>query len=159
MQNDVRQKLHVLIAEEKNIFLAYLFGSQVTDDIGPMSDYDIGILVVEGIDVASLRASFLHELSLVLGTDHIDLVLLNQAPLDLAHAIIAEGIVLFQRDTTTRVEYEAQVMSRYSDYLPVLRSLNADIVGGERYAKRIYRYREALRRTERTLGEIRASQK
>lgn len=159
MQNDIRQKLHVLIAKEKEILLAYLFGSQVTGNIGQMSDYDFGILVDEGVDVTTLRARFLHELSLTLGIDCIDLVILNQAPLDLAHSIIAGGIVLYQLDTATRVEYEARVMSRYGDYLPVLRSMNADIVGGERHAKRIQRYREALRRTERTLSEIRTSQK
>ena len=159
MDDAIRKKLQILFAEKEHISLAYLFGSQVTGNVGPMSDYDIGILVDAGIDLASLRASVMHELALALGTDHVDLVILNQAPLDLAHAIIAGGIVVYQRDVATRVEYEAQVMSRYGDYLPVLRSLNADIVRGERYAKRIQRYREALRRTERTLGEIRAAQK
>jgi predicted nucleotidyltransferase len=159
MENDIRKRLHVLFASEVHISLAYLFGSQVTGDVGPMSDYDFGILVDPDVDLASLRARVMHELTLVLGTDRVDIVPLNQAPLALAHAIMAEGVVLYQRDTATRVEYEAEVMSRYGDYLPVMRSMNADIVRGDRNTKRIQRYREALRRTERTLSEIKAAQK
>ena len=159
MDKDIQKKLQALFAGEENISLAYLFGSQVTGKVGPMSDYDFGILVTLGADLASLRARVLHKIIMALGTEAVDLVILNQSPLDLAHAIMAGGSVLYQRDMATRVEYEAQVMSRYGDYLPVLRSLNADIVRGERNAKRIQRYREALRRTERTLSEIRATQK
>jgi predicted nucleotidyltransferase len=153
------ERLQALFTEKENISLAYLFGSQVTGNTGSMSDYDFGILVDSGVDIASLRASLMHELTLALGTDRVDIVFLNRAPLDLAYAIVAGGVVLYQRDIATRVEYEAQVMSRYGDYLPVLRSLNADIVRGDRDANRVQRYREALRRTERTLGEIRAAQK
>jgi predicted nucleotidyltransferase len=134
MEYDIRKRLHVLFASEVHISLAYLFGSQVTGDVGPMSNYDFGILVDSGADLASLRASLMHEITRVVGTDHVDLVILNHAPLDLAHAIVVEGVILYQRDTAIRVEYEAEVMSRYGDYLPVLRSLNADIVRGDRNA-------------------------
>jgi predicted nucleotidyltransferase len=155
MEQDIRKKLLSLFANEASISLVYLFGSQVTGNIGPMSDYDFGILVTRDADITYLRAHIMYEITLVVGSDHVDL----HAPIDLAHAIVAEGVVLYQRDTVTRVEYEAGVMSRYGDYLPVLRSLNADIVRGDRNAKRVQRYRETLRRTERTLGEIRAAQK
>jgi hypothetical protein len=84
--------------------------------------------------------------------------MLNRAPVELAYAVIAQGKLLYERDIATREEYEADVMSRYGDYLPVLRAQRDDILRGEGYAHRIYRYRAALGRTERTLGEIAATQ-
>jgi len=158
MDKDIQKKLQALFAGEENISLAYLFGSQVTGKVGPMSDYDFGILVDSGADIASLRASVMHKITMALGTAHVDLVILNQSPLDLAHAIMAGGIILYQRDTATRVEYEAQVMSRYGDYLPVLRAQRADLLRGGNHAARIQWHREAFGRTLRTLGEIRAPQ-
>jgi hypothetical protein len=49
-----------------------------------------------------------------------DIVVLNAAPVELASAIIAQGKRLYERDVFTRVEFEADTMSRYGDYLPVL---------------------------------------
>jgi hypothetical protein len=46
------------------------------------------------------------------------------------------------------------VMSRYGDYLPVLRALREDVLRGEQDGTRVRRYRAALERTERTLGQI-----
>ena len=155
----LKSHLNELIARHHEVSLVYLFGSQVTGNVGPMSDYDFGILADPGSDPGTLRAILTHEMTLAVGSSRVDVVLLHHAPLDLAYAIMAGGIVLYQRDTATRVEYEAQTMSRYGDYLPVLRSLNADIVRGDRNANRVQRYRETLRRTERTLSEIRAAQR
>ena len=56
----------------------------------------------------------------------------------------------------TRVEYEAHVLSRYGDYLPVLRAQRDDILQRDKHAHRVQRYRAALGRTERTLGQIAA---
>ena len=118
----------------EGVSLIYLFGSQLTGTVGPMSDTDLGILVDRDIDGQAIRARFAHELSCILKTDRIDVVLLNQAPIELAYAIIAQGHVLYQRDLATRVEYEADVMSRYGDYLPVLRSFWDDILKEDQHA-------------------------
>jgi hypothetical protein len=81
-------------------------------------------------------------------------VVLNHAPVELAYAVIAQGEVAFEQDIATRVEYEATILSRYGDYLPVLRALRDDILRGDDYAHRVRRYRSAVGRTERTLGQI-----
>ena len=119
-----------------------------------MSDIDFGILVDDSIPLAHLQAQIAHELCVVLGVERVDVVMLNHAPIELAYAVIDQGVLLHQRDLITRVEYEANVMSLYGDYLPILRMQRQDILKGGKDERRIQRYREALGRTERTLGQI-----
>ncbi len=137
--------------------LVYLFGSQVGGNTGPQSDYDLGVLINQATDVSRIRDWFTREVGRALEADRIDVVLLNKAPVELAYSIIAQGVVLYQHDLVTRVEYEAQIMSRYGDYLPVLRAQRDDILRGDEHGARVQRYREAIGRTERALSEITAA--
>lgn len=89
----------------------------------------------------------------------VDVILLRDAPIELAYAAIARGICIYQRDTLTRVEFEADVMSRYGDYLPVLQAQKRAILEEFGNDRQVQRYREALRRTEQALEQIRAAQK
>jgi predicted nucleotidyltransferase len=153
----LKDKLPDVLPNLKEVSLVYLFGSRVEGRLGSMSDYDLGVLVDRTAHEAQVHARLTHKLACALGADRIDVVLLNRAPIELAYAIIAQGEVLYQRDVAVRVEYEAQVMNRYGDYLPVLRAQRDDIVRREDDGTRIHRYRAALGRTERTLGEIGAA--
>ena len=147
------------LTEVSEVNLAYLFGSQVEGDVGPLSDYDLGVLLDHATPWPQIRGQLNHSLIDVLDTARIDLVLLNEAPVELAYAVIAQGKLLYQRDVATRVEYEARVMSLYGDYLPILRAQRRDILRGQGHGTRVQRYRAALGRTERTLSEVRSTQK
>jgi predicted nucleotidyltransferase len=154
-----RDKLRDVLAHIPEVRLAYLFGSQVDGPVGPLSDYDLGVLTERSQDAPQLRARLCQYLARAIETDQIDVVLLDRAPIELAYAIIAHGEVLYERDAATRVEYEAQVMGLYGDYLPVLRAQRHDILEeGGGHASRVQRHRAALGRTERTIGQIRAAQ-
>ena len=154
----LKDTLPTILASLKGVRLVYLFGSQVGGSPGPMSDYDLGVLLDPAVDGRHVQARLAHEIACALGTDRVDVVLLNQAPIELAYAVMAEGTLLYEQDVATRVEYEANVLSRYGDYLPVLRAQRRDILQGEDHAHRVQRYRVALGRTERTLGQIAATQ-
>jgi predicted nucleotidyltransferase len=140
-----------------DIQLAYLFGSRVSGDVGALSDYDVAILLDRTADGPAVRSQLAHEVAQSLDSERVDVVLLNRAPIELAYAVIASGQLLYQRDVATRVEYEADVLSRYGDYLPVLRAQRSALLGETGNDQRVQRYRETLRRTERTLGEIKAA--
>jgi predicted nucleotidyltransferase len=155
---DLRERLAKLAADFPEVSLVYLFGSQVTGRTGPLSDYDLGVLTDREGESPPRRAALEHALAALLNTERLDVVWLTQAPVELAFAVISEGRLLYERDAADRVEYEARVMSRYFDYLPVLRAQRAEILAGGESGVRIQRYREALGRTERTLREIRAAQ-
>jgi len=109
------------------VHLAYLFGSRASGDTTPESDYDFGVLVEEGSD-AACRHEMAHELGQVVGHSGVDVVVLNKAPIELAFNVIATGRLLYERDMVTCVEFEAKTMSRYGDYLPVLRQQREDIM-------------------------------
>jgi predicted nucleotidyltransferase len=135
------------------IALLYFFGSRVNGKVGMMSDYDLAIMVDGQVDNLEIQARLTHALVMNLGIDRVDVVLLKDAPIELAYHIIAEGQVIYQRDLATRVEYEAQVLGLYGDYLPTLRAQRANILQGENDEYRIQRYREALGRIKRTIGQ------
>jgi len=52
----------------------------------------------------------------------VDLVILNDAPIELKYKVIATGKVIFQKNSIVRTEFEADTLSQYFDYLPVLRA-------------------------------------
>ena len=153
----LKNELAVILPGLDGVSLVYLFGSQVEGRLGPMSDYDLAVLVDRTVDGRRIQARLAHELARALQTDRVDVVLLNRAPVELAYAIVAQGHLLHEQDVATRVEYEAKVMGRYGDLLPVLRAQRDDILRGEDHDARVRRYRAALGRTERTLGQTGAA--
>jgi predicted nucleotidyltransferase len=155
----LKDKLSTILTSLEAVRMVYLFGSRVENNVGPMSDFDVAVLVDRAADGPRPRARLAHELARVLGTDQVDVVLLNRASIELAYAVIAQGKVLYEEDLATRVEYEATVLSRYGDYLPVLRRQRSDILQEDDYERRVRRYRVMLRRTERTLGQVEAAQR
>lgn len=155
---DLKEKLYSLAQSYPTILLAYLFGSRVRGKIGPLSDFDFAILLERGSQNHVLQAQLHHDLNVLVATYRVDVVWLPWAPIELQHAILAEGICFFKKDLAVKVEYEAYVMGRYGDYLPVLRAQKAAIMQEGRREKRIQWYRAALNRTERTLEQIRAAQ-
>lgn len=160
--------IQAIVNEQPAIQLVYLFGSRVEGRIGPASDYDFALLVEYGADGPGVRAAFAHAIArLLVGTgresapvapERIDVILLHRAPIELVYHIIAQGTCLYKRTETTRIEYEATVLSRYGDYLPILRQHRKELQQKEeRNEKRIQRYRTALERTQRTLAEVGAA--
>ncbi len=144
--------LPAILADFPGISLVYLFGSQVTGQVGPMSDYDLAIVDESGTDDLTIQAQFQYALAKLLNTDRVDVVLLNRIPIELAFHIIADGKLLYQRDVATRVEVEADILGKHGDYLPVIEFFRQQTPQGDAHGKRVQRYREALERTRRTLG-------
>lgn len=136
--------------------LLYLFGSRADGSAGPYSDYDFAVLLDRQPEKATLRCNLASELCWQLETSRVDLVLLQDAPIELAFAVISQGEILYERDVNTRVEFEARIMGLYYDALPFLRRTRQEIIEESSHAARVQRYREALGRTEGTLGQIRA---
>lgn len=66
------------------------------------------------------------DLSIILGTDGIDLVVLNEAPPGLGYRVIKEGELLFLRDEAKNrlVEFKVRVLDRYFDFQPVQRMMS-----------------------------------
>jgi predicted nucleotidyltransferase len=111
----------------REVLLAYLFGSRARGPADAASDYDLGLLLRPGTAPDS-RYAIAHELAALLGAEKVDVVLLREAPVELAYNVIAEGRLVYERDLAERVEFEADLMSRYCDFLPVLRRQREDVL-------------------------------
>ncbi|WP_119842898.1 type VII toxin-antitoxin system MntA family adenylyltransferase antitoxin [Salinibacter ruber] len=149
------QRLQALFSEKASVRLAYVFGSQVQGNTGPLSDLDVAVLVTGACrdTPTACRARLAHKVRSCAGLDEVDLVLLSQAPIELAYHVIADGERVYEANRATRVEYEAYVLGRHGDFLPILRARREQILS-ESTNHRIQRYREALGRTERTLTAL-----
>ena len=55
-----------------------------------------------------------------LGTNSIDLVILNQAPPLLYHRVLRDGVRIVSRDLRATTTREARAISRYCDFIPQL---------------------------------------
>lgn len=134
--------------------MLYRFGSRVDGTAGPQSDFDFAVVLDRDADSAAVRSGLASELARQTGSNRIDLVLLENAPIELAFAVISKGEILYERDVKTRVEFEARIMSLYSDALPFLKMVRNDIIEENGHAARVQRYRKALGRTQGTIGQI-----
>lgn len=157
-QREIIKSLHSFFSDKKNepcIDLAYIFGSRADGKVGPISDYDIAVLYAK-LHAPGLRYELAHKLKKKLMTDRVDLLVLNDAPIELRYAVIVSGIVVYEVNVNTRVEYEALTLSIYGDFLYVLRNQREDILKEGNDETGIQRYRAALGKTQRLLEEIRA---
>ncbi len=93
------------------VSLIYLFGSQVDGQVGPLSDYDFGVLIDHPESGPYARSRLSLALSHGIGADRIDIVLLDRVPIELAYRVISHGELLYQRDNAERIEYEARLMA------------------------------------------------
>ena len=154
-------KLRSFFAETRSQFpvgLAYLFGSQATGQAGARSDYDVAVLFDGNVSTDD-RYVLTHQLTDLLDTG-VDLVDLARAPIELVYNVIATGQILYEKDRTTRVEFEARALGLYFDQLPILRAERRALLEETRedYDAGVERYRTALRATERMLAQTRAAQ-
>ncbi len=157
MKQELINKLGSFFESEKKepyIQLAYLFGSRAGSTEGPISDYDIAVLFSKApLHEATYRMAY--KLVTLLKTERVDLVVLNRAPIELRYAVITTGIVVYEVNAAMRVEFEAATLSRYGDYLPILRRQRQEIIKELPNEAGIQRHRTALGKTERMLKKIR----
>jgi len=116
-------KIKKAINKKKEIFFAYLFGSQVEGKVGKLSDIDIAVYLDPKISEEKrfdLKLKILEELAKNLKTENIDLVILNDAPPLLAHRILKEGVLIFSKDEKERISYEVRAVLEYLDFKPLL---------------------------------------
>jgi hypothetical protein len=124
-----RIKLPVQELERLKVGLVYLFGSQALEIESPLSDVDIGIVFFDRkfLDDFRMRKKTYTELYDIFADTssptlegELDIVFLQQTPLDFQHDVIVKGKVLYQRNPKFRVDYEEQVLDAYLDFKPVI---------------------------------------
>lgn len=103
-----------LLAQNPHVKVAYLFGSCARGDVGPLSDVDIAVLLDGRVSPFDFRLRMSASLAQELGTEHFDLVTLNDSPLLLKYEVVRGGRVI-KEDKKRRVTFETGVLSEYLD--------------------------------------------
>jgi len=112
------EEVKVFIKGQERVRVAYLFGSYAKGKAGPLSDFDIAVLLDGCLDAREsfdLRLRLINGISSILKTDKVDVVVMNDAPLLLNYNIIKEGGILDSKDELERVMFETHILSRYLD--------------------------------------------
>lgn len=75
---------------------------------------------IEPEQILPERLRLMGDLSIILGRDDIDIVVLNEAPPALGYRVIKDGQLIYTRDGTKsqRIDYQVRIMKQYFDYLP-----------------------------------------
>jgi len=117
---DLEQRLaglgHAIAAATQDIEFAYVFGSVAARSQTPRSDIDVAIYVSDGADAHAARLDVAHAAAKCLGTDAIDVVPLNRAPISLAGRVPASRRVVLDRVPFARHRYESLVARMFQDF-------------------------------------------
>lgn len=118
MNENELQSLIQIFKNYPEIKVVYLFGSKALDYDGPLSDYDFALYFDEK-DTKKMfdaKLELFDHLSRCLGTDKIDIVILNttEAP-ELKYQIIKYGQVLYEEEPY-RIIIEPKILNEYFDF-------------------------------------------
>ncbi len=111
--------LPVFNKHESNVLFAYLFGSSVRNNTFPLSDVDIAVFLYKQKEESyfGIKCSLYVDFCRVLKRNDVDVVVLNNpANIILFDKIIREGIVLVDRDSDLRDEYEQIIIHQAIDF-------------------------------------------
>lgn len=100
------------------IKLVYLFGSSVDGSMGPLSDIDFAFYVDEKDTkkIYDIKFGLMDKLSRELGTDKIDIVMLNTAKApELKYSVISEGKLIYEKEPY-KILVEPKILSEYFDF-------------------------------------------
>ncbi len=99
-----------------SIRFAYLFGSLARGTALPFSDVDIAVYVDEFADVVTMRLDLYERLVDCLGSDRVDVVVLNTAPLTLKARVVRCNRILVDLYPSDRHAFESLVLREYYDF-------------------------------------------
>jgi predicted nucleotidyltransferase len=115
--------------DRPGVAAVYLFGSVAKGTSRPESDVDIGVLYQAPPARTLMAQPFSEEAELTERlTSPAQLVVMNQAPVDLVHRILRDGILVLERDRSRRIAFEVRARNEYFDLLPVLREYRKQAV-------------------------------
>ena len=106
------------------VVFAYLFGGLAKNrGRHPMSDVDIAIYLVNSHYVARTKLAVVGRLAAILGTEEIDLVILNTSPPTLTMNVLRHKRLLADKDPSRRHAFESLAFRKYFDFQPFERRL------------------------------------
>jgi hypothetical protein len=115
-------KIKEVAEKDREVLFAYLYGSSVMKSPPFDSDVDVAFYLMPSDMKSYVRKEEELTSALIakLHNDKIDLRILNTLPFLLQYNIVKEGIPIFVRDESERVDFEIRVMNRFFELKPYL---------------------------------------
>ncbi len=116
--------------DRDGVVAAMLIGSQARGEAGPLSDVDVGVWHRPGLDPQArlqLRLRLADVAARALGTDEVDIAMLNDATPLMRHRAIRDGHRLVERDRDERVRLETRAILDYLDTAPLRAELGRGV--------------------------------
>jgi predicted nucleotidyltransferase len=98
------------------VVFAYLFGGAGRNDLKPLSDVDVAVYLDETANPVDGRLEVVGAVTSHLGTDEVDVVVLNTAPTALAGRILGSRRVILDREPFRRHRFESQALREFLDF-------------------------------------------
>ncbi len=122
MSNHIKKQLtHYFQEHPDGIACVYLFGSQARRQSRPASDVDVAVLykneVPGGFDGFGIPLA--GELEKLISKP-VDVIVLNNANVDLIHKVLRDGNIIFESDRDIRIQFEVKSRNAYFDLKPYL---------------------------------------
>jgi len=114
--DQIIEKLKEFFKSQKDVKLAYLFGSAAKGKVGKLSDIDIAVLLDERLskkDHFHLELELIGRITSLLKINTIDLVVMNESTI-LMNFNIIKGILLKGEDSV-KIKVESGILSQYLD--------------------------------------------
>jgi predicted nucleotidyltransferase len=115
--DDSRIKSSIENLNKYPIVFAYLFGSQAKGQSTTLSDIDLAVFIDRKISKSErfdIRLRLTNDLSAIAGTK-VDLIVMNDIPIQLAYEIIKYGKAILCKDRDAMIDAEIEILSKYLD--------------------------------------------
>lgn len=132
-------RITAVLVVRPEILEAYLFGSRARGEGQAHSDIDIAVFIDEGqIEPGPFgyRSELTSALMSGLGTNAVDVVVLNRAPPLVYHRVLRDGSRLLSRDLRATTVREGRALSRHCDFAPHLAKIDAILGARSRFSER-----------------------
>lgn len=104
--------------KQRDVRLAYIFGSVARGRASKISDIDIGVLLAPTLSESErfkLQLRIITDLMAMLKTKKVDVVVMNEAPLILNYEIIKANRAIFVRSESQKIDFEQRITCAYLD--------------------------------------------
>jgi predicted nucleotidyltransferase len=144
LPSDIGRRIEALAAawaRDDDVAAVYLFGSRATGAAHSRSDVDLAVVLEARFDATGLlrkRLELTDDACRRLGTEAVDVIVLEDAPSVLGHRILRSGRVIADRHPGRRVWVAETVLRRYLDEARLREALDrglAERVRGGRFAR------------------------
>jgi predicted nucleotidyltransferase len=130
---DLDERIDALVeawSGDPDLAAIYLFGSRAGAAARPWSDVDLAVALREGLDADARwqkRLALLGDACQRLGTDAVDLIVLEDAPAPLGHRVLKRGRLLSDMEPRRRVAVAERILRQYLDEAYLRRALDAGL--------------------------------